>query len=189
MLNAFALTRSFRQQGVTLIELIIVLAITAILIALSAPALQQYMINNRIRSVAEQMRDGIQKARLEAIRRNTPVNFSQTDNSGNLGSAGTGWSIGLPGASSAIYTRPAESGEAALTASGSTTPSSLQPAFSGNGRFANGITNYTVTVNSGTCATQTNPGTGNRCLNVVVTTLGNAKICDPALSSSTPAGC
>ncbi|WP_268238359.1 GspH/FimT family pseudopilin [Silvimonas iriomotensis] len=183
------LTPPPRQRGVTLIELVIVLAITALLVALSAPALQQYMLNNRIRAVAEQMRDGIQKARLEAVRRNTPVNFSQTDASGNLGSAGTGWSIGLPGVSSMIYTRPAESGEAVLTASGSTTPSSLQPAFSGNGRFANGVTSYTVSVTSGTCASLSSPNTGNRCLNVVVSSLGNAKICDPALASTTPAGC
>ncbi|MBB5191973.1 type IV fimbrial biogenesis protein FimT [Silvimonas terrae] len=178
--------RYARQQGISLIEVLIVLTITAILVALTAPALQQYFLNNRIRSVTEQVRDGLQKARMEAIRRNTTVNFSL---SGSGGTTGTGWNIVLPSASTTLYSRTAESGEATLTATGSTTPGSLQPAFNGSGRFANGITGYTVTVTSGTCSTQSSPNSGNRCLNVVVSSLGNIKICDPALSSSNPAGC
>jgi type IV fimbrial biogenesis protein FimT len=174
------------QRGISMIEVLIILVIIAILVALSAPVMQQYFLNNRIRSVTEQLRDGLQKTRLEAIRRNTTVNFTQ---SGTGGTTGTGWSIALPGASTTLYSRTAESGEAAVTATGTTTPANLQPAFNGSGRFANGISSYTITVTSGTCATQATPNTGNRCLNVVVSSLGNTKICDPALASSNPAGC
>lgn len=63
------------QRGVTLIELVIVMAIFAILYGLAAPSFSAWMINVQIRTASESIQNGLQLARAEAIRRNAPVYF------------------------------------------------------------------------------------------------------------------
>lgn len=83
-------TRGFpRQQGVTLIEAMISLAILGILIAMAAPAIGDWLLNAQIRTATESLLDGLQKARNEAVRRNAPVEF--TLNAGG----DSGWTIVL----------------------------------------------------------------------------------------------
>lgn len=61
--------------GFSLIELMITMTVMAVLLAAVAPSIGSWMVNTRQRSVAEAVLTGLQKARLEAIRRNQTVSF------------------------------------------------------------------------------------------------------------------
>ena len=68
------LTRSYnRPRGFTLIELLVTLAIVAIVAVIAAPSLQNFVLNNRIRSQAAALTTSLIFARSEAITRSTRV--------------------------------------------------------------------------------------------------------------------
>ena len=68
------LTRSYtRPRGFTLIELLVTLAILAIIAVIAAPSLQNFVLNNRIRSQAAALTSSLAFARTEAITRGTRV--------------------------------------------------------------------------------------------------------------------
>lgn len=75
-------TRRVRQGGFTAIELMITLAIVAILAALAAPAFQRLIATQRIKSVASALNESLWVARSEALKRNDKVAFNFT-NSGD----------------------------------------------------------------------------------------------------------
>ena len=62
-----------RSQGFTLIELLVTLAILAIIAVIAAPSLQNFVLNNRIRSQAAALTSSLAFARTEAITRGTRV--------------------------------------------------------------------------------------------------------------------
>jgi type IV fimbrial biogenesis protein FimT len=78
-----------QQRGVTLIELMIGISIVAILLAMGAPSFNQWIQNTQNRTAAESILNGLQLARMEAVRRNTQVRFDLTDGSGRVA-----WNIG-----------------------------------------------------------------------------------------------
>lgn len=75
-----------RQRGITLIEVVITIALAAILLFTVAPSVSSMITNGRLRSSAESVQQGIQRARNEALKRNQDVSlwFVTTDAAGNL---------------------------------------------------------------------------------------------------------
>lgn len=71
------------HTGVTLIELMIVIVITAILLALAVPSFQDSLDKNRLKAAAETLKGDLQFAKSEAIKRNQNirVDFSVSGNS------------------------------------------------------------------------------------------------------------
>ena len=69
-----------KTAGFTLIEMLIVLAILAIIATLTAPALGLIVEKNAIRSVAERIKSDLQWTRTEAIKssQNLTISFQQT---------------------------------------------------------------------------------------------------------------
>ncbi|WP_343622818.1 GspH/FimT family pseudopilin [Roseateles puraquae] len=63
-------------RGVTLIELAVVVALVALLLLAIIPSASTWIRNIQIRNVATSLQTGLQKARAEAMRRNTNVRFS-----------------------------------------------------------------------------------------------------------------
>ena len=63
------------QAGASLIEMMVAVTIVAILTILAVPNYAAWLQNNRIRTAAESLVDGLNLARAEAVRRNTAVRF------------------------------------------------------------------------------------------------------------------
>ena len=91
-----------RARGFTLIEIAITLALTAILLFAVTPEITSMIANSRVRSSAESLQGGLQRARNEALRRNEQVTFwlvttnvsNTLDNSCALSSNATAWAVG-----------------------------------------------------------------------------------------------
>jgi len=79
-----------RRRGFTLIELMVALAIVALLLMLGVPSFTTFVRNSEIRSTSESIINGLRAATAEAANRNRPVTFE-------LASAtGADWKIWVP---------------------------------------------------------------------------------------------
>lgn len=63
-------------KGFSLVEIMVGVAIIGVVMAVALPSFSEWIRNVRIRSAAEAVLAGVQVARTEAIRRNTPVVFT-----------------------------------------------------------------------------------------------------------------
>ena len=79
------------NQGFTMIELMVVLAIASILAGLAIPSYQNMIANNRIVTVSNTMVGAVSYARMEAVRRGESVKVSVIDSGG----AANEWAGGL----------------------------------------------------------------------------------------------
>lgn len=61
------------SHGFSLVELMVTVAVVAIVAALALPSLTSVINNNRLTSQANELVSGLQTARSEAVRRNAPV--------------------------------------------------------------------------------------------------------------------
>lgn len=68
------------NKGFTLVELLIALAIAAILITLAVPGLQSFLQNNKIVSATNKLSASLNLARLEAVKRGVKVSVCPTAN-------------------------------------------------------------------------------------------------------------
>ncbi|MCV0438665.1 MAG: GspH/FimT family pseudopilin [Hydrogenophaga sp.] len=99
-----------KDRGFTLIELLIVIVIFGIAASLALPSFSQLLANYRVRTGAEAMLSGLFLARAEAIRRNSPVQFT-------LNATGSGWAVAQVAPATAIQTRPDSESPGVTTAS------------------------------------------------------------------------
>lgn len=107
-MNALPITK---PSGFSLIELMIGISILAILLGLALPSFQTWLKNIQIRNAAESITNGLQRARTEAVAKNTNTIFTLN--------ADTSWSVDyavLPGPTpSPIDSRQATEGSNNLT--------------------------------------------------------------------------
>jgi type IV fimbrial biogenesis protein FimT len=164
------------QSGFTLIEVMIGVAIVAILMTMGLPSFTAWIQKAQIRTAAEAIQSGLMLARAEAVRRNTRVSFS-------LAGPDSSWSVAVVNPAAAIQARSGVDGSnnAVVTVA---MPNVLPVAveFDGLGR-ASIATNLLIQVTNpvgGACGAGL---TDMRCLNVLITPGGTVRMCDPQVAT------
>lgn len=177
-MSAFPKTKSF---GFSLVELMVGIMIIAILVTLAMPSFQDVLRNSEVRNAAESITGGLQRARAEAVARNTNVQFV-------LGT-GSSWTVDYVAkpvpADPPIDSRSSNEGSKNVTvnalAADLTTPATTV-AFS----------NLGVKVADAASLAQVDLAAAGASQNLRVTigVGGNARMCDPNLASgSSPRAC
>ncbi len=165
-----------RQQGFTLIELMITIVIMAIVLAAAMPAYATWIQNTHIRNAAESILLGLQRARAEAVVRNTNVEFILVDRA---------WTVGVVGGD-VIDSRPAGemSPNIALSIFPAASPALTTVTFSNLGSVTPN-TPASDSINRIDIDSSILSATESRDLRIVLGVGGNARMCDPNVSSST----
>ena len=185
------------RRGFTLIELMIALAIGAILLMLGLPSFNEFLRNSEIRSTTESLVNGLRVARTEAVRRNQLVTFT-------LASGGDpGWRVDQ------VSTCPATSIQTYSRSEGGTNVKATPKNIDGSATTAisvtfNGVGRITPTPMTTLCALATTPnlqrldvastvtGVVSRPLHIVLPVDNGTqavRVCDPALASTDPRAC
>lgn len=176
-----------RMSGFSLIEMMIAIVIMALALAIAMPMYSIWMQNSHIRNATESIQNGIQRARAEAVARNTSVAFV-------LG-GGPFWTISVVGTGEVIESRPA--GEISQNVVMAVQPAPANPmadpptttvTFSGLG---------TVIANSPASASITEIGfdsttlseADSRNLRITIGAGGAIRMCDPNVDTSDPRHC
>lgn len=197
-----------RVSGVTLVELIVVMFLISMLLLATVPSVAEWIRNVRVRSTAESIASGMNRARTEAIKQNKVVTFWLVNSPGVVGvldascvrsSTSASWVVSLDDPTGACGAAPSttasprlisskaagESGEgviiAAVDASGSSADSI---SFNGFGQPVTGIGGAPIATLDITAS-----GSGARRLRIVVSTGGDMRLCDRDVSSSDPRRC
>lgn len=176
-----------RASGFTLVEMIIAIAIFALLILAALPEVRTWVQNTQIRTAAEGILNGLQLVRTEAVRRNTNMELEMIGVSG--------WNAKVASTGQIIQSRP--SGEGSGSAVLVIKPDGATKAtFNGLGRLVvNGDGSASITeikVDSSAIS-----ASSTRELCITVGSGGAVRMCDPQAAAgdtraclpSVPAGC
>jgi len=187
---------------VSLIELMIGLAIMALLIMIGLPNMATWLSNSQIRTAGETMLAGLTLARTEAVRRNQIVRFQMVDNLTSgcaISISGADWVVSMDDPTGACDAAPSDvavprvvqkrSGSEGTTRAvlAATTAGTVH--FNGLGRVTSpgGAANMTQLAISnpsgGTC--EHVDGGNMRCLRINISVGGDARMCDPAVADAT----
>jgi len=159
--------RRSNVQGLTLIELMITVAVLAVGLSLAAPSFTQQIANYRLRTASESIINGLNYARAEAVRRNSPVSFT-------LDASGSGWAVAQVSPATELQRRPG--GETSGITAASTT-SSRAVTFTATGFVDNsGVRLSQINLSS------TAPNTDTRRIDIFGG--GLIRVCDPAISTA-----
>ena len=187
-----------REEGASLIELMIGLALLGLVLLVGMPSLKSWLTSTQVRSAAESILAGLQTARAEAIRRNTQAIFKLTSTTGvpdwsvladdptiagiNLNVPVQSWSGGQAKNAIVGTSSSATQNYSNAIAGGTGMPASVT--FDSMGNVFNGGTDLTridVTNKADSSATR---------LVLVVSAFGQIRMCNPAVSlASNPEGC
>ncbi|MDP1647410.1 MAG: GspH/FimT family pseudopilin [Rubrivivax sp.] len=201
---------SLRRRGFTLVELMIAIALLALLMALAAPSFSTWIRNAQVRTMSQNLATGMRVAQSEAVRRNRQVVFFLTNAQPGLAATaaanGVNWVIRwipMPGdtvTAAAPANEPFVQGGAISDVGGGvgiTGPAAV--CFNAQGRrvaataAATGVTGAVCTVDADVpLASYALERTGaSRALRVTVSLGGQVRMCDPArtLSADAPDGC
>ena len=188
----------FHQRGVTLIEMMIGLAIVALVLFVAVPSFGIFLQNSQIRNAAGSALDGLQLARNEAIRRNSPVRFQFVSNltaACVLSTTSLAWVVSQADPTGACNAAPSDTVAPQLIQSRSATEGTSNArvtvagastvVFTGLGRVLGaGITQIDVTNTSGTCI-YADPTNGTmRCMRILVSSGGQSRMCDPQVTAA-----
>jgi type IV fimbrial biogenesis protein FimT len=191
------------RRGFTLIELLIGLAIVAIVLFVAVPMFTIFLQNQQIKNAAQTVMIGLSAARAEAIRRNQTVRFqfvSDLTAGCALSTSSLAWVVSLANPAGNcdaeagnmdLTTTPAivekrSATEGTRNVAVATTGGATTATFSGLGRLSGaGITQIDFSNTTGTCEHVSASGKM-RCLRVMITPGGEARMCDPKVAVPVP---
>jgi type IV fimbrial biogenesis protein FimT len=200
------------QRGFTIVEVMISLVVLGVLIGLGAPGFVEWLQNQQIRAAAEATLNGLQVARGEAVRRNTPVRFqlvTDLTSSCVLENDSLNWVVSLadptgvcdaaPGAAPALIVQKRTSAEGspnavALAVFVPSPPAAPAPQAATTVTFAalgNVIANAdgTPSIVKIDVTNPNVPPSAMRPLRLIVNSGGSTRMCDPSLALPEPRGC
>jgi type IV fimbrial biogenesis protein FimT len=162
-----------QAHGFSIIELMIAVAVLAIMLLLGMPAMGTWLGNASIRTNAEAISNAVQFARTDAIRRNASVRIT-------MNAAGTSWTINTVSDGAVVQERNAE-------ANASNVAVTFEPAasrtitFSGLGAITDD-TAVRITAIKVDSATMTAAQSREMC--IMIAASGIARMCDPQRSTA-----
>lgn len=189
-------------RGVTLIELVVTISVLALTLAAVGPSVAAWLRTTQIRTTAESIKAGLQRARAEAVRRNEPIRFSLVsltdsavmDDSCALSASGLSWVVSVndptskcsqavSDATDPMIVRKAAGGiggnSVAVTALlADRTVAATGVTFDGFGRVADAASIGVIDIDD------TTPSDDYRALRLVVSSGGTIRMCEPKVTSS-----
>ena len=187
--------KRIRQEGMTMVEVLIAVALMAILLALGTPTFATWAQNRQIRTAAESIQNGLMLARSEAVSRNTNVRFqllTTADDGCGLSEGGPQWGVSLvdPTASCGqFFVDPPNQNYLQLRAINEGSPNAqingngvTTVIFNGMGQTTTSATIDVSNPTGGACRTidgNNNIAGAMSCLRVVVSSGGQVRMCDP----------
>lgn len=190
-----------RARGFSLLELMVVVTLVAILALLAAPSMAEWTRNQRIRGGAENLIQGLQLAREEAIRRNRPVSFwlvSDLSRDCTLSSASSLWVISINSPWNACNAAPSVTTDPLLVkasdaqallyvrAFDQSGAAVSQARFDGYGRTPDGVNRIAqIEIRDPADADKTDAASHTyRSLRVMVLGSGAVRMCDPRITTA-----
>jgi type IV fimbrial biogenesis protein FimT len=169
------------DRGFTLIEMLITVAVLAILASLAAPSFTVMLANAQIRTGSQALVDGLQLARAEAIRRNARVIFTL--------SAQSAWAVTVESDGSTVQSRPAGEGSSSVTVA--VTPAGATEAtFDGLGRLQpNTDATDSITQLDADVPASVVPTGSSHPLRVTIAGGGAVRLCDPHVAAGDARAC
>lgn len=182
------------QRGISMIEVVVTIAIMGILMAAAMPSVGDWLRNAKVRNTAESIQNGLQLARMEAVRRNRPVSFnlvSSLTNTCALSATSGSWVVsgdanpaGQCAADNSTTVAPQMAAKGALTDGGAATVAGWNAAnaaattatFNGFGMLAGASSLRRIEITR---------SDGGHPLRVEITTGGVSRLCDPNLIINT----
>lgn len=167
-------------------ELLIVIAVLGLVVMLALPSFRTWLNNTQIRTMSDSVLNGLQLARAEAVKLNSRATFALNGNSWSVTEVVFDQTTGMY-KTVTVQSRNAAQGtvNAVVTA---TPTGTTAVAFNGLGRSLAGAV-VTFNVSNPTGGTCQGSGGTMRCLNIVVQTGGQIRMCDPMRASTDPMGC
>jgi type IV fimbrial biogenesis protein FimT len=181
------------QRGFTIIELVVTVALVAILLRLAVPSFTTWVRNAQMRSVAEAVQNGIRNAQTEAVRRNRQVVFALTNDEPAVDATavdnGRNWFIRTVPATAGEAPEFVEGGSFGETSRGVAIAGVAEICFNSQGRLVANTTGGLACDAAATAYNVTQVGAERR-LRVTVASGGQLRMCDPAKDIAVaPDGC
>lgn len=170
-----------KSSGFGLIELMVAVAILGIVLTFALPSYRAWIQNTKVRTVAESIQNGVQKARSEALMRNTPVQFS-------LG-ANSAWTVQCVNAATCpdlaggvVETRSSKEGDTSTVTITPTPGGATDVVFTNLGIKSTTVPNQLTQVDVAVANADRN-------LTITIGAGGNVRVCDPNAGTSDPRRC
>ena len=146
-------SRAYSQTGVTLVELLVSIAILAVLMTVAVPSFQTFIVSNQVGAFSDHLYASLLLTRSEAIKRNGhAVICKSSDGATCTGNWNNGWIVfadsnkdGSPSGETIIQKMGAQSGNYTLTS----LPDSVS--YDSQGTATSGASYFAICPSSGTC--------------------------------------
>ncbi|TCS36479.1 type IV fimbrial biogenesis protein FimT [Paucimonas lemoignei] len=193
-----------RAAGFTLIELMITVAVLAVLAGIGFPSFRTFIENAQIRTASNSIQAGIELARMEALRRNARISFwlvNNLESSCARSSAGPAWVVSELDPEGLCHKPASETADARLVQSRAGNDGSSNVTVAAWNAVSGGTGSNCITFNGfgrmeSTCIDGTNPiarieltstanSSGSKALQIRTNRGGSVRTCDPHISTTT----